>query len=78
MSKEIEFYEKNEIDNKTKFFRYMDSLVSHKTFSTIESILMVIIFYSQLISGFFYVQVGILKDNILPDKYLSNYKKLLE
>ena len=77
MSKEIEFYERNEIDNKTKFFRYMDSLVSHKTFSRIEAILMVTIYYSQLISGFFSVQVGILKDDILPDKYLMLLQKII-
>ena len=77
MSKEIEFYERNEIDNKTKFFRYMDSLVSHKTFSRIEAILMVTIYYSQLISGFFSVQVGILKNDILPDKYLMLLQKII-
>ena len=37
MSKEIYFYEKNEIDEKIKFFRFMDSLVLHKTFSKIEA-----------------------------------------
>ena len=77
MSKEIEFYEKNEINEKTKFFRFMDSLVSHKTFSKIEAILMVTIYYSQLISGFFSEQVGILKEDLLPDKYLMLLQKII-
>ena len=59
MSKEVEFYEKNEVDYKTKFFRYMDSLVSHKTFSRIESIIFISISYLQLISGLFKITVSI-------------------
>ena len=77
MSKEIEFYDKNSINEKTKFYRYMDSLVSHKTFSRIESIMMIIIFYTQLITGFFSQQVGILKEDIIPDKYLMLLQKII-
>ena len=77
MSKEIEFYDKNTINEKTKFFRYMDSLVTHKTFSRSESILMIIIFYTQIISGFFSEQVGILKSNVIPDKYLMLLQKII-
>ena len=77
MSKEIEFYDKNSINEKTKFFRYMDSLVTHKTFSRSESILMIIIFYTQIISGFFSEQVGILKSNVIPDKYLMLLQKII-
>ena len=77
MSKEIEFYDKKSINEKTKFYRYMDSLVSHKTFSRIESIMMIIIFYTQLITGFFSQQVGILKEDIIPDKYLMLLQKII-
>ena len=77
MSKEVEFYEKNEVDYKTKFFRYMDSLVSHKTFSRIESIIFISISYLQLISGFFSEQVEILVKDEVPDNYLMLFQKVI-
>ena len=77
MSKEVEFYEKNEVDNKTKFFRYMDSLVSHKTFSRIESIIFISISYLQLISGFFTEQIEILVKDEVPDNYLMLFQKVI-
>ena len=77
MSKEVEYYEKNEVDYKTKFFRYMDSLVSHKTFSRIESIIFISISYLQLISGFFSEQVEILVKDEVPDNYLMLFQKVI-
>lgn len=55
MSKEISFYNKDVIDYATKFYRYMDSLVSHTSTSRIESVILIIIYYTQLISGFFFI-----------------------
>ena len=57
MSKEVEFYEKDIIDYKTKFYRYMDSLVTNKSSTRIECTILIIIYYTQLISDFFSEQV---------------------
>ena len=43
MSKEVEFYEKDIIDYKTKFYRYMDSLVTNKSSTRIECTILIII-----------------------------------
>ena len=63
MSKEISFYNKDIIDFNTKFDRYMDSLVSHTSTSRIESAILIIIYYTELISGFFSEQVGLIDEN---------------
>ena len=53
MSKEVNFFTPEYVNRKVKFYRYMDTLISHKTDSKTECILFIIISYTQLISGFF-------------------------
>ena len=77
MSKEVEFYEKNTVDLKTRFYRYMDSLVTHKSISKIESLLYIIIHYTQLISGFFSEQVNLMDNKLMPDNYLSQLQTII-
>ena len=77
MSKEVEFYEKDIIDYKTKFYRYMDSLVTNKSSTRIECTILIIIYYTQLISGFFSEQVGILNDDVVPDNYLTQLQTVI-
>ena len=70
MSKEINFFIPEYVSNKEKFYRYMDTLITHKSDSKTECILFITISYTQLISGFFSEQVGILKNEENPDNYL--------
>jgi len=70
MSKELNFFIPEYVNEKIKFYRYMDTLISHKSDSKTECILFIIISYTQLISGFFSEQVGILKNEETPDNYL--------
>ena len=70
MSKEVNFFIPEYVNGKIKFYRYMDTLISHKTDSKTECILFILISYTQLISGFFSEQVGILKNEETPDNYL--------
>ena len=70
MSKEINFFIPEYVNGKEKFYRYMDTLISHKSDSKTECILFILISYTQLISGFFSEQIGILKNNENPDNYL--------
>ena len=77
MSKEVAFYEKDTIDYKTKFYRYMDSLVTHKSSTRIECTILIIIYYTQLISGFFSEQVKLLNENEVPDNYLIQLQTVI-
>ena len=70
MSKEVNFFIPEYVSGKEKFYRYMDTLISHKSDSKTECILFILISYTQLISGFFSEQIGILKNNENPDNYL--------
>ena len=70
MSKEVNFFIPEYVNGKEKFYRYMDTLISHKSDSKTECILFILISYTQLISGFFSEQIGILKNNENPDNYL--------
>ena len=70
MSKEVNFFIPEYVSGEEKFYRYMDNLISHKSDSKTECILFILISYTQLISGFFSEQIGILKNNENPDNYL--------
>ena len=77
MSKEVNFFTPEYVNRKVKFYRYMDTLISHKTDSKTECILFIIISYTQLISGFFSEQVGILKNEETPDNYLMLIQRVM-
>ena len=55
----------------------MDTLITHKSDSKTECILFIIISYTQLISGFFSEQVGILKNEENPDNYLMLLQRVI-
>ena len=77
MSKEMTFFIPEHASDKTKFYRYMDTLISHKSDSKTECILLITISYIQLISGFFCEQVGILKDEETPDNYFILLQRVI-
>ena len=77
MSKEVSFFIPENVSNKIKFYRYMDVLISHKSDSKTECILLITISYIQLISGFFCKQVNILKDDESPDNYLILLQRVI-
>ena len=55
----------------------MDSLVTNKSSTRIECTILIIIYYTQLISGFFSEQVGILNDDVVPDNYLTQLQTVI-
>ena len=77
MSKEVNFFIPEYVSEKVKFYRYMDTLISHKSDSKTECILFIIISYTQLISGFFSEQIGILKNEENPDNYLMLLQRVI-
>ena len=77
MSKEVNFFIPEYVSRKVKFYRYMDTLISHKSDSKTECILFIIISYTQLISGFFGEQIGILKNEESPDYYLMLLQRVI-
>ena len=77
MSKEVNFFIPEYVSNKIKFYRYMDALISHKSDSKTECILLITISYIQLISGFFCKQVNILKDEESPDNYFILLQRVI-
>ena len=77
MSKEVNFFIPEHVSSKTKFYRYMDTLISHKSDSKTECILLITISYIQLISGFFCQQVEILKDEEAPDNYFILLQRVI-
>ena len=77
MSKEVNFFIPEYVSGKVKFYRYMDTLITHKSDSKTECILFIIISYTQLISGFFSEQVGILKNEETPDDYLMLLQRVI-
>jgi len=77
MSKEVNFFIPEHVSRKTKFYRYMDTLISHKSDSKTECILLLAISYIQLISGFFCQQVEILKDEEAPDNYFILLQRVI-
>ena len=77
MSKEVNFFIPEYVSGRIKFYRYMDTLLSHKSDSKTECILFILISYTQLISGFFNEQVGILKNEETPDNYFMLLQKVI-
>ena len=77
MSKEVNFFIPEYVSRKTQFYRYMDTLISHKSDSKTECILLILISYIQLISGFFCKQVEILKEEETPDNYFILLQRVI-
>ena len=78
MSKEFILYESNESNFVTKFYRLMDLLVTNKSSSMIESMILMGIYYLQILSGFFEIQVGVLNvQDSNSDLYLNYISKIV-
>jgi PAS domain S-box-containing protein len=75
MSKEMILFDKDELSYKDRFYRLMDLLVSNKSTSRMESLILFGIFYLQLLVGFFDPNIGVLQkeyshsDSILDQVY---------
>ena len=66
-----------ELTTKQKFYFFMDLLVSNQSHSRLEIILFFLIFYIQMISGYFSEQIGVLdKNSSTSDKILYNINKI--
>lgn len=78
MSKEFLLFEKEEINFFTKFMKLQDLLVTNKSTSKLECIILFTIFYIQTISGFFAANLGVLDiKNSSSDGYLNYLNKIL-
>ena len=78
MSKEFLLFEKDEISFTSKFMRLQDLLVSNKSSSRMECLILFGIFYLQTISGFFSDFVGVLDTtNSSSDIYLNYFQKII-
>ena len=53
MSKEVILFSKEELTFKYKFYSLMDLLITNQSTSRLEAIIMLSIFYFQIISSFF-------------------------
>jgi PAS domain S-box-containing protein len=74
--KEINLFEKDEINFTYKFLKLMDILVSNKSGSRLECIILFSIFYIQIISGFFAYELGILSEESNSDYILNLFYKI--
>ena len=66
-----------ELTTKQKFYFFMDLLVSNQSHSRLEIILFFLIFYIQMLSGYFTDRIGVLdKDSSTSDKILYTINKI--
>ena len=77
MSKKISLFYKEELSFKEKFFFLMDLLITNQTSSKTECIIFFIIFYLQMISGFFSQQIKVFNKEFTSDKILFNFERIL-
>ena len=77
MSKKISLFYKEELSFKEKFFILMDLLITNQTSSKTECIIFFIIFYLQMISGFFSQQIKVFNKEFTSDKILFNFERIL-
>ena len=78
MEKEIKLFNDNLLTFKYKFYYLIDLLLSNQSESIFEPILLMIIFYLQIISSFFSEQVGIFDpENSKSDKLLNLLLKII-
>src|SRR5690348_8155182 len=77
MSKEFVLFEKDELTFKEKTLRLMDLLVSNKSVSMLECLILFLIFYIQILAGFFGSDVGVLDvNNSTSDEYLNTVQSI--
>ena len=78
MAKDIILFNKDELTFKNKFYRLMDILISKQAESRGESFLLLTIFYLQILSSFFSVQIGVFdSENGKSDKILYTIEKII-
>ena len=63
MSKEVILFSKEELTFKYKFYSLMDLLITNQSSSRIEAIIMISVFYIQIISSFYDQQLKIFDGN---------------
>jgi hypothetical protein len=69
---EFNWFEKDEIDSKTRFFRIMDLLITNKSSSSMEALIVLGIFFLQILSGFFDSNIGMVRTiNSSSDSFLN-------
>ena len=73
MSKDFILFEKDELSFSNKFLRLMDLLVTNKSSSRLECIILFGIFYVQILSGFFAEQVGVMDLKYSDSDIILNY-----
>ncbi len=78
MSNEFLWFDKEETDFTSRFYRFQHLLVSNKSKSRMESILLFGIFYSQLLAGFFDPTIGVLQGDISnSDNFLTLFHNII-
>ena len=78
MSKEVILFSKEELTFKYKFYSLMDLLITNQSSSRIEAIIMISVFYIQIISSFYDQQLKIFDGNSsFIDSILNNIKKII-
>ena len=78
MSKEVILFSKEELSFKYKFYSLMDLLITNQSGSRIESIIMLSVFYLQIISSFYDQQLSIFDGNSsFIDSILNNIKIII-
>jgi PAS domain S-box-containing protein len=74
--KEINLFEKDEINFSTKFLKLMDILVSNKAGSRLECYILFGIYYIQILSGFFAYEIGVFSEDSNCDYILNLIYKI--
>ena len=78
MSKEVILFSKEELTFKYKFYSLMDLLITNQSSSRLEAIIMISVFYIQIISSFYDQQLKIFDGNSsFIDSILNNIKKII-
>jgi len=78
MSKEVVLFSKEELTFKYKFYSLMDLLITNQSSSRLEAIIMISIFYFQIISSFFEKEFKIFDGNSsFIDSILNNIKIII-
>ena len=73
MSKKLILFEEEELSFKNKFYRLMDLLIINQSNSKVESLLLLGIFYIQIISSFFSEQLSIFNPKNSKSDSIFNY-----
>ena len=77
MPKEIKLFHGDDLSFDKKFYILMDLLLANNSYSRVESVLFISIFYIQIISSFFAQQIGVLNSkNSTTDRILNYIEKI--